>query len=143
VTKPLKPPQAEVLPKIGAGCLILLGLFIGLSAVFAVLAGGEEVAGLVVMTMLGFIFIASGVFWWRFVTGSEVRRRAEFQDKTVLAVAARHGGCTTVAQIALESDMSTEDARIAVERLCIRGIAQPDVRDDGNIEYRFGGLVER
>lgn len=123
----------------------MIGLFIGVSALFAMVTMdvATELPGLVVMALVGIGFGGAGLYWWRFVTGSEVGRRREFQEKTVLGVASRHGGCVTLAQIALETELSTEEARVTIERLCGKGLAQPDIREDGSIEYRFGGLLDR
>jgi hypothetical protein len=135
-------PQGEFFPRIGAGCLVMLGLFMFISAVFALAVPPlEEVAGLIVMATLGAGFGGAGVYWWRFVTGSEVRRRGEFHDKVVLGIAAAHGGQVTIAQVAVESELTAEEAREALERLCRRGLALPDILEDGSIQYRFGGLL--
>jgi hypothetical protein len=142
VTTPMKRPQSEFLPRAGAGCLVMLGGFMALSALGAMTVPPvEPLGGLVVMAIVGAGFAAAGIYWWRFVIGADARRRVEYQDKVVLGVASRHDGVVTVAQVALEADLSTDEAREAIERLCIRGLAQPDVRDDGSIEYRFGGLL--
>lgn len=113
-----------------------------LSAILAIsTTPADGMGGLVVMMLIGAGFGAAGVYWWRFVTGADVRRRLEYQDKAILAVASRHRGVVSVSQIALETDLSTDEAREAVERMCIRGLAQPDIQDDGSIQYRFGGLL--
>lgn len=122
----------------------MLGLFMIGSAMLAVsTTPADALVGLVVMMVIGAGFAAAGGFWWRFVTSADARRRIEYQDKTVLGVAARHNGVVTIARVAVETDMSPEEAREAIERLCIRGLAQPEVLDDGAIEYRFGGLLGR
>jgi hypothetical protein len=135
-------PQSEFIPKVGAGCLVVLGLFMAVSALAALTVPPvPSIAGLVIMATIGAGFVSAGAYWWRFVRGSELRRRVEYDEKAVLSVASRHGGVVTVAQLALETELSAEEARAAVERLCIRGIAQPDVQDDGTMQYRFGGFL--
>lgn len=141
VKMPMQRPQSEFLPKVGAGCLVAIGMFMAVMAVTAMAQPDNAIAGLLVMLLLGAGFGAAGVYWWRFALRSETRGRSEFEDKSVLRVAARHGGIVTVALITLETELSADEAREAIESLCIRGVAYPDVQDDGSIQYRFPGLL--
>jgi hypothetical protein len=58
-------------------------------------------------------------------------------EKTVLRVARDKGGRVTPSLVALESDLSVEDAEKALDDLAKKGHASIIVREDGRIEYEF------
>jgi hypothetical protein len=136
--------ERDFLPRMGAGCLVLLGLTIILIAANYILSPSQfNVPGFIFYGLIGAGFGVSGIFWLRYITALEVTRRNLFAEKSVLRAAAQKGGMATIAEITLESPLSSEEAEAAVERLCGRGVAQPDLLDDGTVIYRFSGLLKR
>jgi hypothetical protein len=135
------PPQTDVLPRIGAGCLVVLGLGMALLAFGGIVTQDGALAGEIVLGAIGLGFGAAGFFWLRFVTDADRRRREEFEEKAVLSVAATHAGFVTISQIALESALSASEAERVINRLCGRGMAQPELLEDGTVRYRFTGLI--
>lgn len=141
--EPAAPPEKDFLPRLGAGCLMLLGTLIGIMGVTIFLEPGR-------FEFLGFLFYGSiavglagaGIFWYRYVSGQESTRRQLFEEKAILSVAARHGGYTTLAQISLETPFTASEAEATMSRLCGQGFAQPELLEDGTVRYRFGGLLE-
>jgi hypothetical protein len=136
------PLQRDFLPRMGAGCLVLVGLAIcAMALVTGVSAGALDPVGATFYLLVGAGFGISGVFWFRYIGTMESARRIHYAEKMVLRSAARHAGTMTLAQLTLATPLTVAEAEAALERLCIRGIATPEIRDDGTIEYRFNGLL--
>lgn len=133
--------ETDVLPRIGAGCLMLIGTLIA-----AVGAGGFLLGHLVPPVamifygVLGLGFLGSGFFWRKYVADLERNRRTLFEEKAVLTAAQRHGGSVTTAQIALETPLTSLEVERILLGLCRQGYARPEFRDDGSIIYLFNGL---
>jgi hypothetical protein len=93
-----------------------------------------------VVLVMGVMMLVGGAIWrWR-IGASDDAQREGFEEKAILGVAARYGGRATLAQIALETQLSMEQAETAINRLCGRNVAQPDLLDDGSVVYLFGML---
>ena len=67
----------------------------------------------------------------------DAKSAAARSEKTVLRIARDKGGRVTPSLVALESDLSVEDAEKALDDLAKRGHASMVVREDGRIEYEF------
>lgn len=135
--------QGDFVPRMGAGCLVLVGGLISIIAVtYFFSEHSSGLYGLAFYGLIGLGFGVSGVFWLRYITTLESARRNMFAEKAVLAAAFRHGGTATLAQITLESPLTLNETESAVERLCRRGVARPELMDDGTITYRFSGLID-
>jgi|GEM_PF-2552881 len=136
------PPDKDFVPRLGAGCLVLLGGLVAVIAVTIFLEPGRfEFLGFLFYGILGLGFSGAGIFWYRYVTEQEETRRHMFEEKAILNVAARHGGYATLAQISLATPFTASEAEAAMSRLCRQGYAQPELLEDGTIRYRFGGLL--
>lgn len=136
------PPEKDFLPRLGAGCLVLVGgLVIVVALALVPKPGNFDILGFLFYGILGAGFVAAGIFWYRYVSQQEGTRRRLFEEKAILTVAARHGGYATLAQVALETPFTAAEAEGAMARLCREGFARPEVLDDGTIRYRFGGLL--
>lgn len=137
------PPEKDFLPRLGAGCLVLLGALIGVMAVTIFLEPGRfEFLGFMFYGIIAVGLGGAGVFWYRYVSGQEQTRQQLFAEKAILNVAARHGGYITMVQVSLETPFTASDAEAAMSRLCGQGYAQPELMEDGTVRYRFGGLLE-
>lgn len=62
-------------------------------------------------------------------------------ERTVLEIAAKHAGEVTVASIALESELTLDDARTCLEGLHDRGFCERSRTEHGATLYRFPDLV--
>lgn len=136
-------PQKDFLPRLGSGCLVLLGALVVIIAIgtLASQQEGFDFFAFVFCALIGGGFVAAGIFWYRYVAAQELVKRALFEEKAVLNVAARHRGYATLAQIALETPFTTAESEAVMARLCRDGFAQPELMDDGTVRYRFGGLL--
>ncbi|HVZ41709.1 MAG TPA: hypothetical protein VHI13_20680 [Candidatus Kapabacteria bacterium] len=136
--------EPEFVPRLGAGCLMLIGILLAAMAFTLNLGDGRlGITGILFYLMIGFGFLGAGIFWYRYVSRQERGRRQLYLEKAVLGVAARHGGTVTLAQIVLESACSAEEAEATVDRLRRQGYAQTELTMDGVVHYRFGGLLGR
>lgn len=70
-----------------------------------------------------------------------VATSAEVAEKRVLALAAKLGGRTTVAEAAARCGLTVADSREVLERLASQGVAEILVADDGTIVYAISGLL--
>lgn len=61
----------------------------------------------------------------------------EWQERQILALAQREGGVLSIASLALNSQLSTEDAQKALEELERRQVATTWLDDAGALVYRF------
>ncbi len=64
-------------------------------------------------------------------------RKKESLQRTILRTAKRNHGVTTPSDVALEADVSIEDAKAALEKLVSKGFAELRVRKSGAIVYSF------
>ncbi len=127
----------------GAGCLLVLGLMITVGAIAGIARAGGLISpiGSLFMTVIGLGLVGAGIFSIRYVKAFERRGRHLFEEKAVLAVAARHGGVVTLPQITLDSALSVAEAEEVLRRLCREGIARMELDvEDGSIRYHFHGL---
>lgn len=143
ISPPGAPPQSDFIPRIGAGCLLLLGLLTVVIAISISASGAApRLLGSLFYGLLGIGFGAAGVYWYRYVVAVEKKQLLLFEEKALLNVAVRHGGYVTVAQLTLEAHFTAAEAEEAVARLCRQGFAHPELLDDGTVRYRFGGLLQ-
>lgn len=61
----------------------------------------------------------------------------ETLEKAILRTAKKNGGSVTPGEIAIESDYSTDEARVALEKLAAKGYCEMRIRQSGVIVYRF------
>ena len=66
----------------------------------------------------------------------------ESPEKTVLRVARKNAGFVTPGEVAIEGDMSVDEARKALDKLAKDGVAEIRVRSSGVIVYYFAEFAE-
>lgn len=125
---------AWVMASIGA-------LFMLLSLAVPSDADPTKKQGEVVILVFGAVLLVLGAAWLRSLRRRDGATRLEFEERAILIVAARYGGRATIAQITLETPLSSEQAEEVINRMCGRNIAQPDLMDDGTVVYQFGMLA--
>ena len=69
------------------------------------------------------------------------RAKSAEAEKTALRMARDRGGRLTPSLMALDCDMSVEEAEAVLEGLAKKGHAAMRVRDDGRIEYEFAEFL--
>jgi hypothetical protein len=133
------PPKRRTVQRISAWVLIVVAL-IFVSAGVTPSDDPESREGQTPALVMGLIMLAAGVGWLIAARRSDASGQLMYEEKAILAVASRYGGRATLAQIALETHLSMEQAEDAINRLCARNVAQPDLLDDGSVVYQFGML---
>jgi TM2 domain-containing membrane protein YozV len=68
--------------------------------------------------------------------------RPESAEKTILRVARKNGGMVTPGEVAIEGDISMEDARKELDRLAREGMAEIRVRSSGVVVYFFAEFAK-
>ncbi|MCX7026245.1 MAG: TM2 domain-containing protein [Spirochaetes bacterium] len=64
-------------------------------------------------------------------------RNSDSPEKTILRLARKNGGAVTPGEVAIESDVSVDQARKELDRLASSGMAELKVRESGVIVYYF------
>ena len=73
----------------------------------------------------------------RQVGAGAVSDRRETIEKTILRTARKNGGYVTPGEVAIEGDVTVDQARTALDKLAGKGYAQMRVRTSGVIVYAF------
>ena len=134
------------------GCLMQAALIIGAMSIFALIAE-LGAGGIITLCAIG----AGGWLLYKKIRSDAELRSLErptgvanFKirdeadaERAVLMVARAHGGIATVAQIVLESPLSSEQADRTLERLRKRGLAHPELDENGCVHYHFAGLLKQ
>lgn len=76
----------------------------------------------------------------RFAPGAAPR--PESAEKTILKVARKNGGMVTPGEVAIEGDISMEEARKELDRLAREGMAEVRVRNSGVVVYFFAEFAK-
>ena len=66
----------------------------------------------------------------------------ETPEKTILRLARKNAGLVTPGEVAIEGDMSVEEARKALDKLAKDGVAEIRVRSSGVIVYYFAEFAQ-
>jgi len=69
-------------------------------------------------------------------------KQKESAEKTILRVAQRNHGAVTPGEVALEGDLSIDEARKALEKLASAGNAEMRVRSSGVVVYFFAEFAD-
>ena len=71
----------------------------------------------------------------------EYKRQEESIEKVILRSAKQNAGLTTPSEVALQSDVSIEEARKALDYLASKGFAEMRVSKIGSIAYYFPDIL--
>jgi len=70
-------------------------------------------------------------------------RRPESPEKTILRIARKNSGQVTPGEVAIESDISIDEARKVLDELAKKGIAEVRVRSSGVLVYFFPEFADQ
>lgn len=115
---------------------MLLGGFIALIS-FVPTDDPETEKATPAIRTIGLVMFGTGALIIWMTRRREAEQRSAYGEKAVLRVAAMYNGRVTLSQIGVETDLSIDEAERVIEDLCRRNIAQPELLDDGSVEYRF------
>lgn len=143
-TRATAAPRRRTFQRVASWVLIVMGALFVLLMVAAPsdpkTSDPKDKEGENAALVLGAIMLVAGLGWLLTARRSDATVQLRYEEKAILAVAARYGGRATIAQIALETQLSMNEAEAAINRLCGKNIAQPDLMDDGSVVYQFGML---
>ncbi len=124
---------------VAAFCVLCVAIGIG-----DIFDGNNEDLGATIGATLLFAFGMAGggaLFWTNYRRGQDGRLSRQGQrDQQVLAIAAGGDGCLTVAEVSLKMGLTLEESKEALSRLVRAGVAEPELRDDGELVYRIRGV---
>jgi hypothetical protein len=128
--------------------IVLFSLFFVATSLVEIAGGGDgktEVSVLVgIAVFFGGTALAGG-YLARRMFGRTARATqatsAEVAEKRVLALAAKLGGRTTVAEAAARCGLTVAESREVLERLVSHGVAEILVAGDGTMVYGISGLL--
>lgn len=138
-------PPGRMVFKRGVARTLLVGGVISLILMGMGLADASEDLGIIigVYGVPGIVMSLTGLLWLRRIAQREQEGHLRYEEKAVLEVAAANDGFASIAMVTLRTALSVADAEAALSRLCQRGVAQPEIMDDGTVTYRFGGLLAK
>ncbi|MDR2630728.1 MAG: TM2 domain-containing protein [Spirochaetaceae bacterium] len=81
---------------------------------------------------------------WRYADDAQVRRvhEKESTERVILKLAKQHKGILTPTEVALEANISIEEAKKDLEALVSKGFAEIRVRKSGTIVYTLPELMD-
>lgn len=122
-------------------CLVIIGAS---GLLMGVISRGEELEGLLAGLVIGACVGLLGLALPDTTKPGSTRGGADGNqsprpelEREVLRVARREGGEVSPAQVAVDSSMSIDDARLILDQLAERGFCRRDVRPNGAAVYRF------
>ena len=129
-----------------AGLFCLIGL-VFVAALVGDLFGGdtETPKGVLVGLLIFFTGVSAfgGYFSRRMLSGGPSRRQKDLsREQSILRLAMVQDGVVTIAQVAVHTGLSVDEATEAIEELIQKGVAEIGSDDEGDFFYRFPGLEE-
>jgi TM2 domain-containing membrane protein YozV len=80
---------------------------------------------------------------WRYAEDAGTRVvPKESLERTILRVAKKNSGIASVSDVALQADISMEDAKSALDLLVTKGFAELRVRQSGSLAYTFPEFMD-
>ncbi len=104
---------------------------------------GQSAAVFVLLTLfLGVVPFVGGMWMCVWSRRRSKMRLVESQERLILQLAQQRGGRLTVADVALNTALSSNQAQLLLEQYHLDGLSRVGVSDGGVVEYTFQGLVQ-
>ena len=105
---------------------------------------GETSVWIYVLTtlLLGILPAALGLWICRLAKQRGKKRTREFAEHTILQLARDRGGKLTVADVAMNTSLSSSEAKDTLEQLHLDRLADMDVSESAVVVYHFHGIGE-
>ena len=91
---------------------------------------------------LGILPSALGLWICRHARQKGKRRARESAERTILQLARERSGKLTVADVAMNTSLSSSEAKEALDQLNLDRLADMDVSESGVVVYHFHGIRE-
>jgi len=129
----------RILSWIGMGIAIISFVLV-LGGIGAMVEGKEDSS-----MIIGIILFLSGVIggFWMYRSNSRKwkNKLAEEREQKLLGMIAAGGGRITPAEVALQTRLSLEKSKAALDELCVKGMGQLNLTEKGNMVYVFEGFL--
>jgi len=104
----------------------------------SMLIGGDKDRGVIIALLA--LLTGTGLFGGYLIKIAN-RRQIEGREKMVLRIAAARGGKVTPEEVAMESNLTVDQAQKLLDELCTQGAGQLQVTEQGGLVYTFSGLL--
>lgn len=94
----------------------------------------------VMLFLLGVIPVVIGIFIMFKLWKRNKTNHGEVQEREMLILAKRFGGQLTVAQVAMETTYTSQEAKAILNQFHANGLADMIVTDSGEVAYEFFGV---
>lgn len=105
--------------------------------------GTDTSMGVIVGICVFFVLTtAGGAFLFYHGIRQGRRRRMERNERTILKIIAEKEGRLTPEEVALETEITVEEAKTQLDGLCEKGAGEVQVTQDGRLLYVFFGFMD-
>ena len=131
-----------VLLLIGLASILFGAIFIvgGLANVADPPEGGSVSTFLVATLFFGVVPLVAGIWLCLRLRRSAKRRARESGERMILKLAQERGGRLTVADVAMNTDLSSEQAKSLLDQCNLDRLAEMGVSESGVVVYTFRGM---
>lgn len=115
--------------------------FVVISAIGDLMQGSDTSSGVLIglIVFFGLTGIASGRYVFK--TRTRIKRKIEEKkERKILNLIKKKGGRITPFELASESDYSFEESKALLDQLCVKGIGQAHITEEGHTVYVFEGV---
>jgi TM2 domain-containing membrane protein YozV/predicted transcriptional regulator len=131
------------LGKAGTGFIWLItGGLAGIGGIYDVITMPRQVMEANILYETRFAIPGSSAMGDRYGESAISYKKRESPEKIILKLAKKNSGQVTPGEVAIESDISVEDARKALDKLASDGMAEIRVRSSGVIVYYFAEFAD-
>ena len=132
-------PGERVLQAV-AVAVVLFGLFMVVGGIGLLLdpkSPQTKASSVALIVCLGLLPAIAGVLLFRHTQAAAAERALEAREQLVLQVASAHQGVLTVAQVAMATGMSLEQAEAVLDRMHHKSFNDKELLDSGEMVYKF------
>lgn len=121
------------------GALFIVG---GIANLISPKDGQSAVVFLIFTLFFGFAPVGAGVFLCIYAWKRGKRRSKQVLERTILRLAQSRNGRLTVADVAKDTALSSDQAKRFLDKFNLDGLAGMHVSDSGSVVYTFDGIGE-
>lgn len=120
-------------------CFIIFGSLMTIGSIGVTLENppSEALGTLLFGALFGVGPVTGGIFWLKSIGKKSKMLRARQQEDMLLRLAKRMNGELNVLKVTSNTRLSADEAKIALEDMYKKGLAELNVTDSGSITYEF------
>jgi hypothetical protein len=116
--------------------LLIIGMFASDNT-----KAGDLAETISIIFFVGNVPLIAGALMIRIARIKERQQRTDQTERTLLRMAHKYGGRLTATIVAMETELSLDEARTLLGLFVTKGAADTEIDDDGTIVYRFRELA--